>query len=38
MCVGSSLDMWESMGLSMAEISSKRLMHVGNCLDIWEMD
>ena len=40
-CVGSSLDMWESMVLSlldMAEISSKRLKYVENGLHMWEMD
>ena len=40
-CVGSSLDIWESMGLSildMAGISSKRFKYVENDLDMWEMD
>ena len=40
-CVGSSLEIWESMGLSMldmAEISSKRLKYAANDLDMWEMD
>ena len=40
-CVGSSLDIWESIWLSMLDIaliSSKRLKYLGNDLDIWEMD